>query len=303
MNSRGLAAAIALSCVLLHVSPAAAQNDATLLRVFLRDGTSLVSYGEFARVADRVIFSLPTSPLPNPLLQLVNLPAGRIDWERTNRYADAARAARYTATQAEADYVALSNAVARTLDNVGRTTDPMQRLAVVESARKTLADWPRTHFNYRVADVHQMLSMLDEAIADLRAAAGGSRFEFSLTAVSAPPVAVEPLLPAPSPVESIDQLILAASLADAPGERQALLNLALTGLNRSDASLPANWTSTTRAKVKLALDAEVRIDRSYQMVIRQALAQADTRARFADVRGIQHREPAEKRRCSRKPAP
>ena len=72
----------------------AADDDATLLRVFLRDGTSLVSYGEFARVADRVVFSLPTSPLPHPSLQLVNIPAARIDWDRTNRYADAARAAR-----------------------------------------------------------------------------------------------------------------------------------------------------------------------------------------------------------------
>ena len=43
-------------------APAAARaaDDATLLRVFLNDGTSLVSYGELARVGDRVVFSMPT---------------------------------------------------------------------------------------------------------------------------------------------------------------------------------------------------------------------------------------------------
>ena len=47
---------------------------------------------------------------------------------------------------------------------------PARRLAIVEGARKTLAEWPQTHFNYRVAEVRQMFSMLDETIADLRAA-------------------------------------------------------------------------------------------------------------------------------------
>ncbi len=45
-------------CFLL-VSPAsgqsAAQADDTLYRVFLRDGSTLLSYGEFARVSDRIV--------------------------------------------------------------------------------------------------------------------------------------------------------------------------------------------------------------------------------------------------------
>src|SRR5262245_62570022 len=114
---------------------AAAADDATLLRVFLRDGTSLVSYGEFARVADRVIFSLPTSASDNPPLQLVNIPADRVDWDRTNRYADSARAARYLATQAESDYLTLSVRVSKALNEVAFTTDSAKRLAVVEDAR------------------------------------------------------------------------------------------------------------------------------------------------------------------------
>ena len=71
---------------------AAGPDDVTLLRVFLTDGTSLVSYGEPARVADRVIFSMPTATTPNPPLHLVNLPIARVDWDRTNRYATTARA-------------------------------------------------------------------------------------------------------------------------------------------------------------------------------------------------------------------
>jgi hypothetical protein len=33
--------------------------DASLYRIFLRDGSTIVSYGEFARVSDRVVVSLP----------------------------------------------------------------------------------------------------------------------------------------------------------------------------------------------------------------------------------------------------
>ena len=272
--------------LLTHLPASAADDDATLLRVFLRDGTSLVSYGEFARVADRVVFSLPTSPLPDPSLQLVNIPASRIDWDRTNRYADAARAARYARTQAEPDYAALSNAVARTLNDVAVTADPTQRLAIVEGARKTLAEWPQTHFNYRVAEVRQMLSMLDETIADLRAAAGGSRFELSLVAVAPPRETNERLLPAPTPVESVEQLLVAANLAESSSERRTLLNQALAGVDRSAASSPKSWAAATRLKVKRALDVDLRTDRSYQLMIRRAIGRADARARFADVRGI-----------------
>ncbi|HMF93922.1 MAG TPA: hypothetical protein VKE96_06495, partial [Vicinamibacterales bacterium] len=75
-----------LAAVLLTPARAAAADDPVLLRVFLTDGTSLVSYGEPARVGDRVVFSMPTAAGPNPPLHLVNLPAATVDWTRTNRY-------------------------------------------------------------------------------------------------------------------------------------------------------------------------------------------------------------------------
>src|SRR5471030_3334783 len=82
-------------------------DAATLFRLFFKDGTALVSYGEFARVGDRVVFSMPVGAMDvtgaSPL-HLVNIAADRVDWVRTNRYAESARTVHYFATQAEADY-------------------------------------------------------------------------------------------------------------------------------------------------------------------------------------------------------
>jgi hypothetical protein len=287
MKGGAIAAAAVTLSLLSHVGLSAADEDATLLRLFLRDGVSLVSYGEFTRIANKVIVSLPTSPLPNPSLQLVSIPADRVDWERTNRYTNAARTARYVATQAEADYIAINNSVARALNRIAVTPDPAERLAIAEAARKTLAEWPESHFNHRLTEVHQMLSMLDESIADLRAAAGADRFELSLVASAAPPPPSERLLPAPDAVQSIQQMITAAELTDSPAERQSLFTVALANLDRDAASLPGEWAASTRIKAKAALDAETKLDRAYQTVVRAAMLRAESRARFADVRGIQ----------------
>src|ERR1043166_4255032 len=48
--------------VLLAVAaprPSEAGTDVTLFRLFLNDGSALVSYGEYARLDDQVIFSMP----------------------------------------------------------------------------------------------------------------------------------------------------------------------------------------------------------------------------------------------------
>src|ERR1700710_2295444 len=131
MKIRCLAAAAVALCLPANVGVVRAADDATLLRVFLSDGTSLVSYGEFARVANRVIFSLPTAGTANPALQLVNISADRVDWDRTNRYAESARAARYAATLAESDYAALSNTVSKALNQVAFPAEPAGRVGLV----------------------------------------------------------------------------------------------------------------------------------------------------------------------------
>jgi hypothetical protein len=287
MHKRGLVAAVLAGALIIPAGSARAADDATLLRVFLKDGSSLVSYGEPARVSDRVIFSMPTAPTPNPPLQLVNLPLARIDWERTERYATAARSTHYLQTQAEADYAALSNDIARTLDTVASTADPLQRLAIVERARKSLADWPQSHYNYRQADVRQMVSMLDEAIVDLRAATGARRFDLALTAYAESPTISEPLLPPPTLQETLEQQLIAARIVDNAVERTSLLATVMAGIDRARPVLPADWAAAARNEAEMAMRAEQRIDQSYRSFTNTLMAQATRRARYADVRGIE----------------
>ena len=73
--------------------------------------STLVSYGEFARVADRVVLSLPLGGTPAaPRLQLLSIPATSVDWDRTDAYAEAARAARFAATRGPDQYALLQQA-------------------------------------------------------------------------------------------------------------------------------------------------------------------------------------------------
>ncbi len=288
MHRRGLAGALVVLCLLTMARRgAAAADDATLFRLFLKDGSTLTSYGEYARVGDRVVFSMPTAAGAPPPLHLVNIGADQIDWGKTNRYAASARATHYLSTQADNDYAALSNEAANTLNDVALTTDPAKRLAIVERARKALAEWPANHFNYRAAEVRQMLSMLDDAIADLRASNGGDRFALNFSAfVELPPI-LEPLLPPPTPQEAIEQTLLAARLSESAPDRTSLLTAALGSLDHDAASLPADWAAAARASTKSALDAEVATDRVYQNLTARTLALAQRRSKAADVRGLE----------------
>ena len=302
MKRSTLAGVLIAACLLAPaVSEAAAPvvDDATLFRVFFKDGTTLVSYGEFARVGDRVVFSMPVGAMDasgvSPL-HLVNIAADRVDWVRTNRYAESARTVHYFATQAEADYAAVSNDVARTLNEVALAPNAAKRLALVETARKALAEWPRNHFNYRAAEVQQMLTLLDEAITDLRAASAPGKFDLSLSAYTGESSLLEPMLPPPTPKDAIEETLLAARISESAAEREALLDAALGTLDRSAATLPAEWVSATRADAKAALDAERQVDRRYQTLSRRMLSQVQQRGRRADVRGLEQMLAAIQRR-------
>ena len=287
MPSRPWKVAIAAAVLTIVVRTASAAGDPTLLRVFMTDGTSLASYGEPARVGDRVIFSMPTTAGTSPALHLVNIHADRVDWDRTNRYAASARATQYVQTQAETDYAELSNEIARTLNEVALTTEPAKRLEIVQRARGLLAEWPQSHYNYRQAEARQMLAMLDEAIADLRAQTGAGRFDLALAAYADPPTVVEPLLPPPTLKDSIEQTLLAARAVDSAAERTSLLTVALLTLDREKASLPADWVDATRTTTATALQAELRVDRAYQLLTTRMVTLADRSARAADVKSLQ----------------
>ena len=274
-------------CLLLAGTAAARADDAATFRLFLKNGSSLVSYGEFARVGDRVVFSMPTSAAPDLRLQLVDLAADRVDWDRTNRYASAARVTHYIETQADNDYTALSNQVAQSLGEVAATTDPAKRLAIVQRARKALAEWPGNHYNYRAADIRQMLGLLDEAIADLRASSGTGQFDLAFAAFTDPPPIAEHLMPGPTAKEAIEQTLMAAQLSDSPEGRTALMSAALTSLDASAAELPADWAAATRASTATAIEAEHRLDRQYVLMTQQMVDIAHHRAEAGDVRGIE----------------
>jgi hypothetical protein len=263
-------------------------DGAAAFRVFLKDGTSLVSYGELARVNDRVVFSMPTSAdAKNPPLHLVNLASAHVDWERTNRYAESVRAARYMATMAEHHYATLTAEIAQALNDVGSNADPAKRLEIVERARKTLADWPGRHFNYKQAEIGQMVALLDEAIADLRAAAGVERFDLSLVTSTAPVAGREPLLPLPTPKEAVEATLTAARLADSPAERVSLTAVAVAAIDRDADVLPSEWRTEVRREAQARIELELETDRAYQSLSARMLARASERAKAADVRGVE----------------
>lgn len=272
--------------------------DAVLFRVFLTDGTAVVSYGEYAHVGNRVVFSMPIGSLDAPTLHLVNLPDHAIDWDRTTRYADTARADHYAVTSGESDYAVLTAGVAQTLNGIASATDDRQRLALALQARRELEQWPGRHYGYRATDVHQILGMLDEAITELRAAAGETRFDLNLVAVAEPPSPIT-LLPPPSTQESLDQALAVAKLTDVAADRVSLLSMIVGALDWNVSTLPLDWVKRRRREAVSALAIEARIDRTYSDMTRQVLRNASTAAARADVAGVEdlfedvHRRDAE----------
>ena len=93
-----------------------------LFRVFLSDGRVLSSDGEWARLDDRVIFSMPAQLTRDPVeLHLVTIPSQRVDWPRTEAYAESVRAAAYVANRGDADFALFSTEVAKVLNDVAKS--------------------------------------------------------------------------------------------------------------------------------------------------------------------------------------
>src|SRR4051812_46790953 len=134
-----------------------APSDASLFRIFLRDGTTLVSYGEFARVADRIVVSLPIGgTAQGPALHVLSIPADRVDWEQTDAYADSVRATRYAATRGPDEFALLSEAVSRALTDIALTTDVNRKIAMAAEARQNVTKWVAEHYAYRAEDAARM---------------------------------------------------------------------------------------------------------------------------------------------------
>lgn len=260
--------------------------DATILRVFLKDGTAIASFGEYARVGDRIVFSMLLGAGSPPRLQLVNLPASAIDWASTSRYADAARSARYVASRADADYAALTNEVAKALNQIALASDASAKLDVAMRVRRLLADWPSQHYGYRAGNVQEMAMLLEEAISELRASAGERQFALSLVATAEPP-STSLLLPPPTVSETIEQGLAVANATDVAAERWSLLQTVASLVGEAAASLPGPWVTWARESVRQAIEIEARIEREYGQLVRRLLGLVNARAAHADVRGIE----------------
>jgi hypothetical protein len=282
-RSTWIAVMLVLGCAL----GAAAQPANQLYRVFLTDGSTLASFGEWARVEDRVVFSMPLTPGAGPgELHLVSLPLSHVDLPRSEQYADAVRASNYAATRGEADFAHLSSTVAHTLNEVSAMKDPRQRLAAAERARRELADWPANHFGYRAAEVREIIGVLDEVISGLRASAGGRGFEFALSANTEAPPPTH-LLSAPTHQEIAQQLMTAARLVDSPAEKVSLLQSLVGLLDRAVGYLPDAIAVALRGSALGEIAEEQRIQSLYDNLRTTTLSDAARYAERADVRSLE----------------
>lgn len=287
MFSTATLRAVAAACLLSFAALASAQSGpsrATLFRVFLNDGSTLVSYGEYARVADQVVLSMPLGGTPDaPKLQVLSIPASTVNWEQTDAYAEAARAARYAETRGPNDYALLSGAVSRALSDIAVTTDADRKVAMAREARQNVTRWAAEHYGYRAADVAKLAGMFDEVIAEVRTAAGGRNVDLALIANMAAPPSV-PLMDAPDVKETAEGAFHAAQLTEDPTQRTTLLrSIAQSLADRSD----ADWIAPLRARVASALAVEERIDRNYGEFTRGFIDAADRYARRANIRALE----------------
>jgi hypothetical protein len=265
---------------------AASAADATLFRIFLRDGAVLVSYGEFSRVEDRVIFSMPVGGgADEPRLQVVWVAADAVDWPRTERYANSARFQQYAQTRGEEDFRALNDDVARVLNEIAVTTDRARAMELASRARAALATWPLTHQGYRQDDVREIVGLIDEAIAGLRASAGQTSFELSLVA-SLPAPDLEPMLGMPTPAEQLDQVIRLASLTTQPSDRLMLLQTARAMLDEGSAAIIPN-AAALRESLEIRIKGELDVERRYADLSRRLVKAAEREAARARVTGVE----------------
>jgi len=264
---------------------AQATAQATLFRVFLIDGTSIVAYGEFARVADQVVLSVPVGgTAQDPRLQAVTLAASRVDWEKTDRHTASTRYQRYVATRAEADYRQLTDEVAGVLSSIAQSTDRPKALAAAEQARRMLIEWPRSHFGYRQQDVQEIVRVIDSAIARLQGGTPTPTFQVAL--FNAPEMTLEPLATMPRANEQLTQLLRIANGTRDVTERVALLQSAVA-LLATPGAISGTEAARVRRTVEDQLQREASIDQRYLRVSKDLLDRASRSAAKADVRNVE----------------
>lgn len=238
-----------------------AATPTPMFRVFLKDGTPLVCWGEYARVGDRLVLTVPVGTGTRTTYEFVSIPVDKVDMTKTERYAEAVRAAQFAATRGKTEYAELSDKLAEQLASIVNIPDPKQRLAIAESARQQLIDWAEGSHGYRSKEVSQLLQMFDSAIIDLRVAAGEARFAINLSGGVMPPAPMA-LRAAPTASETVDLALKAAAVADSDEVRRALLKRA----RAAAAALPKTDVRNVKltAAVERQLAAALRVEIAYR---------------------------------------
>jgi hypothetical protein len=261
-------------------------GNAPSYRIFLADGTPLLSFGECARANGRVVFTVPIGAPSNPdALQVVSLPDSAVDWERTDRYTDAVRHRQYAATRGEDDYAALTGAVARALGDMAFAADASVKLAIAADIRRQLLEWPAAHLGYRSGDVRELTAHVEEAISDIRAGSGQAAFDLSLVAMIESPA--EPLLPEPGLQDSLESASVISQMTDSRRERLSLQQSILKVLEQRRRALPRDWYSATRKGLNSSIERERTLDREYENLTSHALHHARESETDADVEAIE----------------
>ena len=273
-----------VACLVAASRPAGAAGEVTLFRLYLLDGTTLTSYGEFARVADSVIFSMPVGGRPEePRIQVTTVKAELVDWPRTDRYSASARHQRYAESRGEEDFRILSNEVALALNDIALSSNRQQALTLAEGVRRTVADWPRMHYGYRQNDVREIVAVLDQAISSLRAAQGATAFELSLVAMAEAPE-LEPVAGMPNTRQQLDEMFHVASISKG-AERVAVLQSALTLINEAAPTL--SDAAALKRSTESQIRQELTTDRKYTALTQKFVTQAKTQAARAGISDIQ----------------
>jgi hypothetical protein len=159
-------------------------------------------------------------------------------------------------------------------------------LATAERARQALVDWPRAHYGYRAKEVVEILGMLDGLIAELRVAAGQTRFDLALTA-PLPAASTVPLLRAPTDTEVVEELMTASTLVDSPAERMSLLQTVVGLLDSAVGLLPEAWAERIRKSALGGIKEEKKLDKAYAALAKDAIASAVKAGEHGDSRKLE----------------
>jgi hypothetical protein len=255
-------------------------------RIFLTDGTDIVSYGEYARVGDDVVFSVMAGGTgEEPHLQLVTLPAGRVDWPRTEQSSEAVRASHYAATRGDEDFAQLSNEVARVLNEIAVSPDRTKALALAQRAHDVLAEWPKQHYFYRQNEVVEILAIVDNAIANLRGQPVG-RFDLSLVSTGAE-LARELPPAAPTTRTQLTQLLRLADMTPRAADRTAVLQSALAMLDEAKHAYTSAEASKLRDTITDRIEHEMEVDKRYTRMTQRLSDEAQRAAEGAKAADVE----------------